>query len=168
MTMQPRLTWLAIAASLLLHASFAAAHCQLPCGIYDDPLRFSLLKEHIATIEKSIIQIKQLAQAEQPNLNQATRWVNNKEAHADKLAAIVTEYFLAQRIKPSDPAEAEAHATYLRRVTWLHEMIVFAMQSKQSTNIEHCVRLRTLVDMFEADYLGKTHAAAHPAQSIAK
>jgi nickel superoxide dismutase len=168
MNLQPRLTWLAIGAGLLLHAGIAAAHCQIPCGIYDDAVRFSLLKEHIATIEKSIVQIKQLAQAEQANPNQTTRWVNNKDEHADKLATIVTGYFLAQRIKPSDPADAKAHATYLRRLTWLHEMIVFAMKSKQSTTIEHCVRLRTLVDMFEADYLGKAHAAAHPAQSIAK
>ena len=162
-----RLTWLAVAASLMLSAGGAAAHCQIPCGIYDDPARFTLLKEHISTIEKSIVQLQKLTTAEQVDHNQVTRWVNNKDDHADQFATIVTHYFLAQRIKPSDPAEAEAHATYLRQVTWLHEMIVFAMKSKQSTHIEHCVRLRTLVDMFEASYLGKTETA-RPAQSIAK
>ena len=165
MMLRTRLTWLAMGASLLLHAGTAAAHCQIPCGIYDDAARFSLLKEHITTIEKSIAQLQKLTAAEAVDHNQVTRWVNNKEAHADKFATIVTHYFLAQRIKPSDPAKPEAHATYLRQVTWLHEMIVFAMKSKQSTHIEPCVRLRTLLDMFEASYLGK---AAPTGQSIAK
>lgn len=166
MTLNRRLMWLALGASLLLNSGSAMAHCQIPCGIYDDEVRFSLLKEHINTIEKSIAQIQTFAAAEKADLNQTTRWVNNKDAHADKFAAIVTEYFLAQRIKPSDPADEEAHGIYLHRVTWLHEMIVYAMKTKQSTHIENCVKLRTLVDMFEASYQGKP--ATPPAQSIAK
>jgi len=26
------------------------AHCEIPCGIYDDSLRIELIKEHIGTI----------------------------------------------------------------------------------------------------------------------
>ena len=31
--------------------STAMPHCQIPCGIYNDPVRFALLEEHVATIE---------------------------------------------------------------------------------------------------------------------
>ena len=28
------------------------AHCEIPCGIYDDQLRLQLMREHVMTIEK--------------------------------------------------------------------------------------------------------------------
>lgn len=40
----------------------AWAHCQIPCGIYDDAARFKALAEHITTIEKSITEIGTLEQ----------------------------------------------------------------------------------------------------------
>ena len=43
--------------SLLLFAGTAASHCEIPCGIYDDQMRITLLNEHIATIEKSMDKI---------------------------------------------------------------------------------------------------------------
>jgi nickel superoxide dismutase len=41
----------------LLLAASAAAHCEIPCGIYDDEARIGMLLEHVATIEKSMNQI---------------------------------------------------------------------------------------------------------------
>ena len=79
----------------------AQAHCQIPCGIYDDAARLTLMKEHVTTIEKSMNEIARLTAASPKDPNQLVRWVNNKEVHADKLTEIVTCYFLAQRIKPT-------------------------------------------------------------------
>ncbi len=31
-------------------ASYAAAHCEIPCGIYDDEMRINMIAEHITTI----------------------------------------------------------------------------------------------------------------------
>ena len=60
------------------------AHCQVPCGIYDDAARIIHLKEHVSTIEKAMNQIKQLSESESDsqNMNQLVRWVNTKEDHA--------------------------------------------------------------------------------------
>ena len=80
-------------------AAIAAAHCEIPCGIYDDDARFKMVAEHITTIEKSMKQILEL-QGEKPvHYNQLVRWVMNKETHANELQHIVTQYFMTQRIK---------------------------------------------------------------------
>jgi nickel superoxide dismutase len=147
-------TMLAALGVVVLASSAAWAHCQIPCGIYDDPVRFTQLEEHVTTIEKSMKQIEALSQEAEPNWNQIVRWVTNKEAHADELTEIVTFYFLAQRIKPADPGDREAVTKYVRELRLLHEMIVHAMKAKQTTDLEHCAKLRDLISKFRASYLG--------------
>ena len=142
-------------AMVAVAASVGLAHCQIPCGIYDDPLRFTQMEEHVATIEKSMKQIQELSAEEKPNLNQIVRWVNNKDAHADELTEIVTYYFLAQRVKPADKSDRAAVAKYLKELTLLHEMIVHAMKAKQTIDLEHCTKLRDLIHKFEHSYLGE-------------
>jgi nickel superoxide dismutase len=144
-----------IAASLLtvqLWTVSVFAHCEIPCGIYDDQARIGLLKEHITTIEKSINQILEISAAGDKNYNQLVRWVANKEKHADEFQHIVTQYFMTQRIKlPTDDAGRSA---YVNKVTMLHEMLVFAMKCKQTTDVENCSKLRALVDRFATAYFG--------------
>jgi nickel superoxide dismutase len=137
----------------------AVAHCQIPCGIYDDPARFTALQEHVTTIEKSMKLINELSAEKEKNYNQIVRWVNNKEAHADEFTEIVTFYFLAQRIKPVDPSDKAAVAKYQRELKLLHEMIVHAMKCKQTTDAEHCAKLRELIKAFQASYMGATARA---------
>ena len=36
-------------------------HCQVPCGIFDDPARVELLKEDAATVRKAMVQIGELS-----------------------------------------------------------------------------------------------------------
>ena len=145
------------------------AHCQIPCGIYNDPVRITLMEEHVTTIEKSMTQIRELSQQADANVNQLARWVSNKEAHADELTQIVTFYFMAQRIKPADPADRAAQAKYLKELTTLHAIIVTAMKAKQTTDLENCQKLRALIAKFKASYLGpqartasKQHTHDHP------
>jgi len=105
-------------AFFLAPATPAAAHCQIPCGIYDDELRVQLIEEHITTVEKSMNQIVALGKASPVDYNQLVRWVNNKEEHAQKIQDIVTAYFMAQRIKPpKDHSDEEAMNEYLRART---------------------------------------------------
>lgn len=138
-------------AALPLQAAFA--HCQVPCGIYGDETRFTLMEEHITTIEKSMTQIKELSGAAQDNVNQLVRWVNNKETHADEFTEIVTYYFLAQRIKADAPQ-------YEEKLKLLHGLMVSAMKAKQSTDLQNVQDLRDGLKAFEAIYLDKA-AAAH-------
>ena len=85
--------------SLFLYIGFLGAHCEIPCGIYDDEMRVKMIFEHISTIEKSIKQIMKLEKDADRNYNQLIRWVVNKEQHANELQEIVTQYFMTQRIK---------------------------------------------------------------------
>lgn len=145
------------ALALLLALSFVPAllaHCQIPCGIYGDPARFDMMLEDVTTIEKSMKEIEAIGKAEAPDWNQLVRWVSNKEEHANKLMEIVTDYFMAQRIKPADPADEAATAKYVKELTLLHQILVQAMKAKQTTDLAHVETLRTLIHDFQHSYMG--------------
>ena len=137
---------------MMFFASMVYSHCQIPCGIYGDPARFDMIAENIATIEKSMQQITELSQKDKPNFNQIVRWVYNKEEHADELSHTVTYYFMAQRIKPVDKALGKAHEEYVRKLTLLHEMLVYSMKAKQTTDLSNVEKLRALLAEFRAAY----------------
>merc|ERR1712178_342067 len=78
----------------------ARGHCQVPCGIFDDPARVAGLKEDAATIRKAMVQIEELqGNGDALSFNQATRWVMTKEDHASAIIDKVGNYMLAQRVK---------------------------------------------------------------------
>jgi nickel superoxide dismutase len=133
---------------LLVFTASAWAHCEMPCGIYDDALRIKLIREDIATIEKSMNQILILQKDEQPNWNQLVRWINTKEHHADLLQEIVSQYFMTQRIKP----DMDNYETMLAH---LHEMLIYSMKCKQTTDLSNVKKLEELVGEFEKLYFVK-------------
>ena len=149
----------AIAAAIALFAGLAPravlAHCQIPCGIYDDEMRFRMLEEHVTTIEKSINQIGELSAEPGKNANQLVRWVMNKEDHADKLQEVATQYFMFQRIKPVDETDPTAWSAYQKELTLMHKITVHAMKAKQTTDLAEVETLRTLIGEFEKLYFGK-------------
>jgi nickel superoxide dismutase len=142
--------WMAITAAVALAAGTAGAHCEIPCGIYDDDARLAAIAEHIDTIEKSMDQIRILGAAEDVNYNQLVRWIGNKDDHAAKLQEIVTQYFMTQRIKPTD--SEQDRPVYVRQLTLLHGMLVEAMKAKQTTDDAHIAALRRLLGEFRAVY----------------
>jgi nickel superoxide dismutase len=135
--------------------SLAYSHCQIPCGIYGDEGRFEALTEHIATIEKSMKQIKLLSAERNPNMNQVVRWVNNKEHHADELSEIVTYYFMAQRVKLPAADDAKAQNDYLKKLTLLHQMLVYSMKAKQTTDLDNVEKLEKSLKEFHDVYFAK-------------
>ena len=154
--MKKHATFLILAISLAsLFATKALSHCQIPCGIFDDPARFGLMAEHITTIEKSIKMVTSLSTEEPRNYNQIVRWVQNKDAHADELSEIITHYFMAQRVKPPTEASGPAHAKYVDQLTTLHRMLVHAMKAKQTADLGNVEKLRGLVQAFKASYLAE-------------
>ena len=128
------------------------AHCEIPCGIYEDTLRASLISEHITTIEKSMKMIAKLSEEATPNYNQIVRWVVNKEEHAKKIQEIVSQYFLHQRVKFADSSDKEKYAKYVKLLTTLHEISVYSMKAKQSTDLKQIENLRKSLKAFEAAY----------------
>lgn len=124
------------------------AHCQIPCGIYNDEMRVHMIQEDLLTIEKSMKEIIELSKAGDKNYNQLVRWVTNKEDHANKIQEIVDKYYLTQRIKPVDPAKTEAYKKYSSEVVVLHQMLVYAMKTKQTTDLANVEKLRSLLGNF--------------------
>ncbi len=151
-----KLTQLFTAAMLIGILSFSSfqssAHCEIPCGIYGDSVRIVLMYEHIATIEKSMNMINELSKQDTPDYNQLVRWVMNKEEHAKKIQEIVSQYFLHQRIKPTTADNDEAYRKYLKQLESLHQILVFSMKSKQSTDLSIIDTLREKVHVFEHAY----------------
>ncbi|MDY0296029.1 MAG: superoxide dismutase [Ni] [Acidobacteriota bacterium] len=153
-------TILTVALALLLSAGLLRAHCQIPCGIYDDMLRVKLMLEHVDTIEKSMKEITRLSRAETPDWNQLVRWVSNKDHHADELTDIVTYYFMTQRINPARN-DAGWGEKYINQLTLLHAIMIHSMKAKQTLDLEHCVKLRELINQFKDCYFGKEKAHEH-------
>lgn len=141
-----------ILAMLTVSSFQAKAHCEIPCGIYGDSVRIVLIYEHIETIEKSMNQINELSKSAHPDYNQLVRWVMNKEEHAKKIQEIVSQYFLHQRIKIKSADDEVAYRKYIKQLTSLHEVLVFAMKSKQSTDLSIIDSLREKVHVFEHAY----------------
>ena len=140
----------------------AAAHCQIPCGIYDDELQVQFMEQDITTIEKSMNEINTLGAATPVNYNQLVRWVMNKEEHAQKLQDSVTAYFMAQRIKPAaDNGDEKAMNEYLHKLALLHSIQIHAMKAKQSTDLGEVATLRDLMAKFRTAYFGEEGEHAH-------
>jgi nickel superoxide dismutase len=132
----------------LIFTGNASAHCEIPCGIYDDEMRIKMIFEHIDTIEKSMKQIVAIEKKKKHNSNQLIRWVMNKEQHAEKLQEIVTQYFMTQRIKINTKG-------YDKKLGLLHQMLLYSMKCKQTTDFSNVSKLRNLVKRFQAIYFEK-------------
>ena len=137
---------------LLFTCPIVSSHCEIPCGIYDDPMRFDMIAEHIKTIEKSMIQITALEKNKEQNNNQLVRWIKNKETHADALADIVTQYFMTQRIRPVNKMDKQGYSKYVQQLTSLHQMLLYSMKCKQTTDLENVEKLKDLLKQFKELY----------------
>jgi len=131
------------------------AHCEVPCGIYQDELRIELIKEHIQTIEKAMKQIAELQSADEVNYNQLVRWINTKEHHAKLIQEVAEQYFLHQRVKFADPRDEEKQKKYISQLISLHQLIVYAMKSKQGIDLKNIERMKKSLATFEESYFGE-------------
>ena len=128
------------------------AHCEIPCGIYGDQTRFGLLKEDAKTIEKSVTMINELSKDPAKNANQLSRWVMNKENHANKIKETVAFYFLSQRIKQPKEKSKKATEAYHKKLVALHQITVAAMKTKQTTDLDWVKKLMDSINRFETLY----------------
>ncbi len=137
-------------------AQQAAAHCQVPCGIYGDQRRFELMLEDTETLAKSITQIGELSAAQDANgHNQLVRWVVTKEEHATSIQRTIADYFMAQRLKADDPQ-------YVAKLTASHAVMVAAMKAKQSADPATAEALKSAILAFHKAYAGKAFLPSHP------
>lgn len=139
--------------SLFAIPTAVQAHCEVPCGIYSDDTVFTDLHTHLETIEKAMKEINTLSKDPAKNMNQLVRWVNNKEEHANKIQHIVSQYFLTQRLKLSE-ADKNKNA-YMEKLALLHQMSVYAMKCKQTTDLANAQKLHNAIDKFQTAYKKK-------------
>ncbi len=132
----------------------AAPHCEVPCGIYDDQMRFQQMLEDTKTIAKCIESINEFAnnlEGAPPTakgINQTMRWVTTKENHATNTQQIVAQYFLTQRIKAD-------HKDYAKQLAAAHAVLVAAMKCKQDADAKTAEALKNAIyDLYRA-YEGK-------------
>ncbi len=128
------------------------SHCEIPCGIYDDKMRFTMIEEHITTIEKAIKEIAHLSEHQPTNFNQIVRWVTNKEKHAEEIQQIISQYFLAQRVKLVEKEDDEARKIRTENLSLCHEILVYAMKTKQTTDLSNVEKLKAAVKAFKDSY----------------
>lgn len=136
-----------VGASVFLSAirPLALAHCEIPCGIYDDHARVEGLLEDATTIGKAVEQIMDLSgRSDALSMNQVTRWTMNKEEHATRIQHTVAQYFMTQRIKPLAKGD-RGWEEYATRLAEHHQVIVSAMKCKQTVDPDAVARLRSAI-----------------------
>jgi len=140
-----------VTGSIFVRPQVTHAHCQIPCGIYDDDARVQSMLEDAATVEKSIQLITELTgKSDAQSQNQLVRWITNKEAHAQKIISTISDYFLTQRIKPSQE-------DYSERLIKHHAVIIAAMKVKQNVDIKFAVNLKESIAALESYYPEHQH-----------
>jgi len=127
------------------------AHCQVPCGIYDDHARVMMMLEDAATTEKALVEMEKLSgRKDLQSQNQMVRWVVNKEKHAENIIATISDYFLTQRVK-------ESQKDYEERLVNHHRVITGAMKVKQSANMEDVKKLKKDIEALRVYYPEHKH-----------
>ena len=151
-----RFTTAAAFLTFTLAASAAFAHCQVPCGIYDDGARFTQMREDAATIEKAVGKIHELSgKHDATAFNQASRWVSTKEDHASRIITTVAEYFLTQKVKPPSGSDPKAVAHYHQVLADHHAVMKAAMKTKQTVAPAAVVALKAAIDELADHYTSK-------------
>ncbi len=134
------IVYAALLAALIFIPNTVQAHCQIPCGIYDDHARVEAMMEDAITVEKAIKLINEFAgKTDALSINQAVRWVVNKEKHAQNIISTMSDYFLTQRVKPKQ-------ADYKDRLAKHHAVILAAMKAKQSADPEASNDLKAAIE----------------------
>ncbi|MGB5751149.1 MAG: superoxide dismutase, Ni [Desulfobacterales bacterium] len=140
----------AVTGAIVMVPQSSDAHCQIPCGIYDDHARVQAMLEDATTIEKSARLIAELAdKSDAQSRNQLIRWVMNKEKHAQNIISTIGDYFLTQRVKPDQKDYAE-------RLIKHHTVIIAAMKAKQNADMKYAKTLRESIEALSAYYPGHT------------
>jgi nickel superoxide dismutase len=117
-----------------------------------------MIEEHTLTILKSMNYIE-ANQDDLKDQNQVTRWIMNKEKHAQEIQEIISEYFLTQRIKLKDDSKKNKDL-YYAQLESLHNILLDAMKCKQTTDTKNTTslleNLNKFVDLYFDDH-GKKH-----------
>merc|ERR1712062_338160 len=146
--------------NLVLH--LRGGHCQVPCGIFDDPAIVEEINQAVATIRKACVQVNELynnpscsaqdgtSSCSAQDMNQIVRWINTKEEHCSKIIKLVSEYCLCQRVKRD---VFESDSDYTDALIAHHVVMQSAMKCKQSVDVSTVDKLEHAVSDFAKMYI---------------
>lgn len=103
------------------------AHCQMPCGIFDDTLVFKYIDQYIETMQKAVVELNDIGNSTAKDRAQFTRWVMLKEKESDLTANLITTYFLQQAITPGKEGSDE-------KTLAAHRLLFLLVKIKQNTD----------------------------------
>lgn len=148
-------------------SSATLAHCEIPCGIFDDHMMVQEMLLDAETIRKASAQLVELegklgetegAMARAQIQNTMMRWVIVKEEHSRELQHMNAWYFMTQRVK-AVPKGDRGYADYLERLAAHHEISVAAMKAMQSLDPAAQARLTAAIKVVEPWYPPKDAGA---------
>tara|TARA_B100001094_G_scaffold331207_1_gene398781 strand:- start:1299 stop:1670 length:372 start_codon:yes stop_codon:yes gene_type:complete len=91
-------------------------------------MRIVIIQEDFKTIKKAMKEINSLSKMKDgQSLNQLSRWISTKDQHSTNIQRVVSDYFMTQRVK-------EKNSYYTDQLKYLHQILVYAMKSKQSVD----------------------------------
>lgn len=148
--MKRAILMLVVTGFVAFQSGFAAAHCEVPCGIYADQMRFQMMLEDAATIAKAIKSVDEMVEddIDANTVNQMVRWVTTKDEHATKTQHVIAQYFMTQRIKPGTEG-------YEKKLAAAHAVMVAAMKCKQAADPATAETLKKAIYDFYRAYEGK-------------
>lgn len=145
-TIRHLLLTLSLLSFALLTPQAATAHCQVPCGIFDDAARVHAMLEDARTIAKACRLMAELDGKTDPQSRQQfIRWTNEKEAHAQKIIEVTANYFMAQRVKTS-------MEDFNDRLLAHHAVILAAMRAKQNADASYAEALTQAIEAVAVYY----------------
>jgi len=107
--------------------------------------------EDASTVKKATVMLSELSENQTlQSKNQIVRWVNNKESHAQNVINTISDYFLTQRVKPSQKDYAE-------RLEKHHAVIISAMKAKQNADSSYAEALIKCIEALEIYYPKPKH-----------
>ncbi len=116
------------AVALLLGLGQLSAHCQMPCGIYDDQMVYDQINQYYLTMFKGVKALENNKFQTDEDKNHFVRWVMTKDRLSDEVAMMITTYFLQQKILP-----IEDNNELLKS---LHRLLFLLVAIKQNVDIK--------------------------------
>lgn len=132
-------------ASVAMATNVTFNHCQVPCGIFDDPAVVNKVKQDCQTIRKAMVESDKLWKdsKELQSINQVARWIKTKEEHCDYIIQAMSDYCLCQRVKR---ANFKSEEEYLQALKMHHTVMQAAMKAKQTMDPKACDDLEHAVE----------------------
>jgi hypothetical protein len=143
------------AGSLLIYASPVSAACETSCSdLVDDDSAFARIQENISALEAETVQIQQWQADPIANMLSIAQAINRKTQYANAVREVLTDYFLYQRLQPSEDVLGSEYQSYAARLGLFHQALNAAVLTKENADPSAIQDLQHKVEAFKNHFLG--------------